>query len=516
MATKLLVCVSATTVSVALWRGRITNFWRYPQDEAGEADFEEMLSAVGRPPVYFMADFVEEDYRFETLPHAVGADRRELVGRKLRQLYRAAPYLTARRIGREAGARRDDRYLFAALTDSVILDPWVALVQRQRLPIAGIFSVPTVTPAIVRALRLKLPSLLVVSKHSAGLRQTFLKDGQFRFSRLTPFRGLAADAQDATFAAEILNTRLYLNALQATSADEIVDVLILDQDDSLEALRQSVAENPGAMRVQRLGSHAIRSQLKLPEDGTESLDALHLHLLGQFTPGENLAPDKLLEGFRIHRASRALYAAAAGVTLAAGIWLLVDTQRIRALEQKADDAVVQTARFQSLYAELTREFPEAPVSATTLKQTVDAFDRIGRTARTPEQLFNVISRALAPHPAIRINDIAWKSGRFTDLGTAFAPGAVQGAGGSAALRQAGLVSGEIQPFSGDYRQAINAIRDFAESLRMQPDVSETRIVKLPLDDSSKQSLAGTTATRTERTVGAQFQISVLLRDEGPR
>ena len=36
-----------------------------------------------RLPVFAMVDAVEEDYRFETLPHSFGSERAQMVARKL-------------------------------------------------------------------------------------------------------------------------------------------------------------------------------------------------------------------------------------------------------------------------------------------------------------------------------------------------------------------------------------------------------------------------------------------------
>ena len=71
-----------------------------------------------------MADTVDEDYRFETLPHAFGSDRREMVERKLKQLYRSTPS-TAPAPGARGRQARDDRYLFAALTNPESFTPWL-------------------------------------------------------------------------------------------------------------------------------------------------------------------------------------------------------------------------------------------------------------------------------------------------------------------------------------------------------------------------------------------------------
>ena len=58
------------------------------------------------------------------------------------------------------------------------------------------------------------------------------------------------------------------------------------------------------------------------------------------------------------------------------------------------------------------------------------------------------------------------------------------------------------------------IREFAEDLRLDPRVAEIKIIKLPLDDSSRQSLSGSTNARVEQQVGAHFELSIVLREPG--
>lgn len=515
MGTSLLVCISRNSVSVALWRGRLASTYRYPQTVEGETDFADLLEITGRVPVRVMVDSVEEDYRFETLPHAVGQDRREMVARKLRQLYRTSPYATASVQERERAARKDDRYLFSAITDTEFVDPWIAILQSKDMPIAGVFPLATVMPAAVAPLRLRAADLLLVSRTSAGLRQTFLKDGQFRFSRLTPFRGLADDTQSLSFATEIVNTRLYLNALQVTLGDDIVDVVLLDPDDGLVELQRALAANPGAIRVQRLARTALTNRLRMTDEAVSATpDAIALQLLGLSSPRENLAPASMRQGYTVHRAARWLLIASGAVAVGAAGWFMTDLHRIRNADAQAASAAQETARYQNLYAELTRQFPKAPVGSSVLKQTVDAFEHLRTTARTPEVLFTAVSAGLEAHPAVRVNALSWRHARVADTSAAYSGGSSQTPPPGTPLRQTGHIDGEIQPFNGDYRLAVGTIRAFSDTLRRHPAVADVRILKLPLDDSSKQSLSGSTATRSENTVGAQFEIGLTLRDGG--
>jgi len=153
MSEKLLICLSAEEVTAAHWRARrIADCRVFRNDDAGFAEFEEFLLDFAGIPTYIMVDAVEEDYRFETLPHAFGSDRGEMVRRKLRQHYRNIPYVNACFLGRETGRRRDDRYLFSALTNPELIGGWLQAVVAKGLPIAGIFLLPMVSPALVSAL----------------------------------------------------------------------------------------------------------------------------------------------------------------------------------------------------------------------------------------------------------------------------------------------------------------------------------------------------------------------------
>lgn len=518
MATRLLVCISAAGVTVALWKGRLGTCLRFDADEAGEAEFSLLLKTMPGVPVLFMVDTVDEDYRLETLPRVRGADRRAMLDRRLRQTYRTSPFVSARlqRRQRARGQRSDDVFLLAALTETSTVLPWIEIATGLRMPIVGVFTAPTVTPTAVGPLGLNGRAQLIVSRHAAGMRQTFLRDGQFRFSRLTPLRGTSDTSVGGgtSTGTEIINTRMYLNALQATAADEVVDVVILDQDDTLEPLREAVAGAQVPVRARRIGREELSRRLKIPRVALEATpDALPLHLLGTTVPVENLAPEALRAGYRVHQAGRWLVAAAAGVAVVGSAWILVNITATRRIESEIAARARETAELKTSYAELTRQFPATPAPAPMLKLAVDAFDHLRERARTPEDLFAAVSRGLEAHPTITLNSISWRHSRAADAATAFAT-AGNVTGGDGTPRQFGLLSGEITPFRGDYRTAVVTIREFAEDLRRDPRVAEIKILKLPLDDSSRQALSGSTNARVEQQVGAQFEFAITLREAG--
>ena len=76
---KLLICVSHDQASVAVWRrNRLASCTRFDNNEAGWNAFGNFLRGAKGLPVHIMVDTVEEDFRFETLPHVRGSERSEM------------------------------------------------------------------------------------------------------------------------------------------------------------------------------------------------------------------------------------------------------------------------------------------------------------------------------------------------------------------------------------------------------------------------------------------------------
>jgi hypothetical protein len=522
MADKLLIGISAQGATAALWRGkRISDCQAFTDDEDGQGRFSEYLESCRRMPAHIMVDAVEEDYRFETLPHTFGSDRRELVNRKLRQHYRNSPYMTAWRLGRDSGKRRDDRYLFSALTNPELVDGWLKAVVARGLPVAGVYLLPMVSAALLQMLDIRAANLLIVAQHPGGLRLTYFRDRQFRLSRLT--RGDSAKGEDRVrhFSEEISNTRLYLHALRTMTLDEPLTVLVVDQTDELAEVTAGVArENPG-LECTRLGRGDLAQRLGLPEAlFDESPYAVYLQLLGAKAPTSNLAPATVTAGFKRHQARRAIYAASAAVALGAAIWTSVNLLQTLSLQGDRDIALRQTTQLSAQYAEITRQFPAAPASADHLRRTVEIAAQLGKEVRTPERMMVMMSRALETSPNIAIREFAWKYGS-TDIAveggglrTAADPSPAPvppGAGAGTARRQSGLIEGEIRPFRGDYRAAIDTINAFADGLRRDPAVAAVRVVRLPLNVNPGLQLSGNTLDSPDQSSVAEFRLLIVFQ-----
>jgi hypothetical protein len=517
MSDKLLICVSTEQVSAAHWHGnRIADCRIFSNDESGLAAFSDFLAQQSGVPAYLMVDAVEEDYRFETLPHASGSDRASMVSRKLKQHYRDAPFVAAWLQGRDSGKRRDDRYLFSALTNPDLVADWLLAVSNSGFPVAGIYLLPIVSAALLDKVQFEGANLLIVAQRSTGLRLTFFRNRQFRLSRLTRSDGARAESRARFIADEISNTRFYLHAVRSATLDDPLSVLLLDHDDKLEEAEQIIARDSPGLSCVRIGREALISQIGISEQQLGlTPDAIYLHLLGLKAPQSNLASASVTAGFRRYQMQRSIFAAAGAVAMTALAWGGVNAYQMVDADRQTAETARQTALQQAQYQEATRQFPAAPASAETLKKTVEVAQKLKETARTPEMMMDIISKALEVSPNISLKKFGWKYGQ-SEIETAGTP-TLSTADSSAPApttglprKQSGLLEGEIRPFRGDYRAAIQSINEFADRLTRDPAIAEVRIVKLPLNVNPTLTLAGNTLDSREQSGSAEFRLLIVM------
>jgi hypothetical protein len=509
MGLKILVCVSADQATVGLWKGRrLAGCRPFNNDEAGWNAFNSYLTAARGDTAYVMVDTVDEDYRFETLPHAKGKDRNEMVARKLKQLYRGTSYYSYSLQSREADKRKDDRYLFAAFTSPELLSPWLKAVNSQNLPVAGVYSLPMVSVSLLAHLKLKHPNLLVVTKGNAGVRQTFFKDLKFRISRLTPLRETVESA-DQYYADEVSNTRMYLDALTITHVDDTLQVVILDQDDSLAGLPSAISRGRPNMQCSLIGKAEIVSRFAIaPAELEASTDALHLHLLGESMPSHNFAPPQVTQGFQRYLGRRMIYGAAAAVLAIGLAWSGFNVYDTMRTGDETAEMRRQTQHHQIQYQQVTAQFPETPTTTDNLRHTVEIAQQLRQSVRTPEAMLAVMSHALDASPEIKLLRVEWKYGAQGESGAASSRQDHSGPGGP--LLQTGTLRGEVNPFNGDYKGALMQINAFATLLASDPKVAAVHALKLPFNASSESGITGTTNT-PGGAGGAEFEFVVTFK-----
>jgi hypothetical protein len=526
MANKILLCISSAQTVAALWGGgrgaRLQRCEVFTPDEEGLAAFGVFLNSTSHALAYVAADTVEEDYRFETLPHATGSDRASLLDRKIRQYYRGTRFVSALPRGRTGDKRRDDKYLFSALTNPALVDPWLAALSEHGYPVAGVYLASTLTAALLPALNISFSRVLVAAPHRTGLRLTFYRDGEFYSSRLT--RVIPQDHSEAArmLATELSHTRMYLSTLNLDAIDEPLNVVFLDHDDSLSPVVARIAAEAQAqgqgLECTCISRATLTRQLQIdPQHLNLAMETIYLSLIANKPPLANLAPATVTADYRLFQRKTALYAASAAIGAAGVAWSGFNVWHTHDLTQQTEDAARRTAHAQLQYKEITRTFPAAPTSSDNLIKAVDVYRQIVKSIRSPQPFLQIVSRAIESSPEVFLQEIGWNYGadRLDPAGTVPPSRNIKSAAmrETEGLRQSGTLTGEIRPFQGDYRAAIASINRVAERLARDPAVAEVKVTKLPLNVNPELTLTGNTRDATDQSGIAEFKIQLALKPD---
>ena len=506
MRTSIILCISARQATAGLWRWRrFASCATFADDETGHAALRQFLHTHRNASVRLMVDTAEEDYRLETLPHVRGNARKEMVERKLGQLYRHTGYRTGHLVGREPDRRRDDRYLFMALTNANLIAPWLKILEDSQSPLAGIHLLPVVSPLLLQTLDIESTELLLMTRQNAGLRQTYIRDGIPQLSRLTSLAGMDERQIEELHVSEAEKTLLYLSNLHATAPRSRLHLVFPGTGPSGAELAQRL-ERSLVVSCISIGGSALAGHLKLSEDLlTRYPDLLHMQPLARYRPPANLAQDALTRPYRLHQLRTGINIANVVCTASAALAIGANLVAAADLETRARQLAMQARDQQRRYIEVARDFPKTPLPGNDLKAAAVMADTIERLNRTPQRLMQAVSAALEARPDIRLNRLRWRLAGDPDEKDTDA---------SSRLYEIGLIDGEIADFSGDFRAALDSVEALAVHLRNDKRVDQVAILQQPVNTSSLASLQGNTQDQQARQLPtAQFRVRIVLRPE---
>lgn len=523
MISKIVICVTARQATVGRWRmGRLASCATYSNNTEGHEDFRHFLLRHPNVPIHLIVDVVEEDFRLESMPHTYGHARQEMVERKLNQLYRNSEYRTAHFVGREMDKRRDDRFLFIALTNSEIMAPWMEPIEILQAPLAGVYLLPTVSESLVRSLKLKSPDLLLMTRQSAGLRQTYFAHQHLRISRLTSLSGMDERQIARLYSSETEKTRLYLISLRMIARDSHLHVALPATTDNVDEAFMAQLESTQGVSCEIITLNDVARRIGLDAELLKHHpDLLHMQVLARQGTRGNLAPAPQTRQYQVHKLRLGINLASTVCVAGASIIAAANIASEIGINHQIGEANSQTRQQERLYEDVSRNFPKTPLPGNDLKVAVELAQKLGELDHTPQRLMEVVSEAISAQPEIQLNRLRWK---FTeDANAKDGEGKELSAPGNgvpppppspSGLYEIGFADGEISNFTGDYRVALESVSRLAEKLKQNKSVEQVVVLQQPVNTSSQASLQGSTLDQqTQQLPAAQFKLKVILRPE---
>ncbi|WP_093557776.1 hypothetical protein [Pseudoduganella namucuonensis] len=524
--------LSSEGLDAWLWSGgALSHRASFAPGRAGVDAFIDYLEPYGATPAYVLADLVEEDFQRLLLPHVGGKAGRNLLARRLQQQYRETPYRRATIQGRADEGRRDDVVLLSALTNPALLQPWTEAMELLKAPLGGLYSASMLGTALVRTLDLrgedKFGHLLLVTRQSAGLRQSYFLDGQLKFSRLTP--SVDRDGDAVNVAVEVARTQQFLTSSRLLERGVPLDAVLLAPEADLAALAQQCKDGP------ETSYHFIPMTEAAKQAGMDAApalaDGLLLHLLGDARPASHYPLGAEGRYYRFWRARVSLYASSLVLAASALAWMSVNLWGYAQASSAAAQLAQETSRYDAQYRAAMAPMPPTLAPTADMKAAVTVDRLLAAQAPRPLEMLSVLSMALDRAPQIQIVSLDWRVGDGAGAANANAvPGlpadpAMFGPGADGApvttpipSRLLGIpqraaqtlrVEAEVRPAHNGYRDVVNSMNQLAQDLARMPGLS-VAIERPALDMRPEVKLSGK-ADMNEPAKPHQFVLNLVQR-----
>ncbi|HRE13506.1 MAG TPA: hypothetical protein PLD37_04845 [Usitatibacteraceae bacterium] len=537
MAKLVVYLTNAGLVALEAKGARLVGRHTFAATAAGREAFSAYAAGRRGDAVHVLTDLAEEDFRLDTIPHLGGKDRDAVLSRKLAQIFRNTPYKYALTQGREAEGRRDDRVVYTAITNGEVLRPWVELFEHLELAVAGIHSSAIFSGRLLADLGLALPHALLVTFTPGGsIRQTYFRDGEIRFSRLTPVDLEEGDTLGGLIAGETARTWQYLDSVRSFGTGDRLEVCVLLHPRDRPAVEPALRDF-NQITYRALDIEQVSGQIGLkPAPATSGAEEVLAHLFLKRGAPNHYAPPELRRFSQVRSTRQAIYGAA-GAVLAAGLafagWNTFLALQNRASDERTGAQVKALARE---HDEVMRSLPSLGAGGPTMRDTVAFYAGSLRGYPSVSEFLVPLSGAIERHPRVRLTQVAWQTTEDEKTTPAFLPILSRSPPPVRTMAKGGEVAAAVRPpveadppFSpgrlsvalleaivrvdgNGLRAALDEVESLVAEIGKLPGYRAT-IVEAPLDISSKAGIQGRLGEKPPAESLARFTVKVTRTQE---
>ena len=525
-------------VSLIARRGGIVSRREFAVAGAGANAFERYLGGMTDTPLYIFTDLTEEDFRLDTVPHVGARDREALLARKLGQIFRNTPFRHAFVQGRETEGRRDDRVLYTAVTNPEVLRVWLEIVERLGVPLVGIYSSAVFSSVMLEELDLLFPhTLLVTFTPGDAMRQTFFRDREIKFSRLTPIDLEEGQTLGTMIAEETTRTWQYLDSLRHFAQEDRLEVCILVHNNDRPQI-ESALRDFAQLQYRLVDIEQVAQKLGLkppPLDSTAEEVMVHLFLMRR---ADNHFASAEMRRHATQRGARLLVnQLAIAIVVASLAWGGWNISRVFQ-SNEADQLVVKSlASLNREYEEINKALPSFGVGGSTMRDAVSFYNGSIRGFPTLTDFLGPVSTVLRSHPEVRLTQLSWQvtddpkaTPRMSLTPPREAPPVKALAKGGDAPQQAAtdeianpplagaryeiaMMEATVRVANNDFRGAMTEVERLAADIG-RVDGFRADVVESPLDVSPALALQGRHAERESASMQPRFMLRIVRERRG--
>jgi len=467
---------------------------------------------------YVLLNLSSEEYHEEQLPHILGKDRKLMLQRKLSKLYPESDYIQYKFLKRQKTGRRDDIFLLSGITDTDAIEPYIDVINSQKIEISGVYSTPLIINKIIKPLKHDKKVLVIATGKPAEdrlpFRQTFLNGKLIHFNRLTSIT-TSGEPDDLAkkFNREIERTWQYLNNRRELTPGVDLEVILIVPNNVESAL----IDHPQVPHCQY--RFAKLDQLIKLHQAENKIQHPHFASFTAFLLGKSIYKTphykpKKLAFIHVHKQAKR-YLLAASILLAimtlgiTGNNLLKNHHMNQASLDMGQTLVYESDNIDSLES----WFDARKTSPEKMETIVTTARKLTETNPHPESIFKIISSSYSNYSDLSLKTVEWKTissgetthdtsnnddmdGEFNDI-----------APPSSSSKVLITLEGEVLNFQGNYRDSIEYIQNFANDLQKLPTVSTVNIRKLPLDINPTTIISRSISDQTPPSFAMDVELS---------
>lgn len=448
-----------------------------------------------------LANVADEGFQVDSIPFLRARDRHAVLERKLGQFFLNAQLTTTVPLGYEKSRRKNERVLFAALTNKAMFEPWLAAIDSAEVRLEGIHSLPLVAARLMERLHAPRDRLLLLTAQDSSIRQTFFSRGHLQFSRISPLTNSSIVGLAQAIATETAKTQQYLLSQRLIARAEPLTVRVIAHPQAIPALETTCTGNE-TLRFEftSLLDVAQKIGLKTPPSDSRA-DLVFLNTLAASPPAQQFAGAPLRKEYRLWQIGNGLRAAAAAVFVACAVLVAKSAFDLHQLGQQAAELRAAAASAEQRYHALAATFPPVPVSNDALRSITARYQEYARLLGGPAPLYAAISRALDAAPQVEIDAIDWTISEAPPK-----PPAQQETTESATIRGSLRMARNSNP-----RELLRTFEGFVAALKANGQLTVT-IKQQPFDVGSEKLLKSSDSAR-DSDAPKIFDITVSRRIE---
>ena len=485
--------LSSHQIACFLWQGGMVHAdGSFENTAEGIAGFSRYVAEHENSVFTLVINLAEEGFLQETIPFLQKRDREAVIARKLSQLFYATTYSTAVSLGFEKTQRKDERLLFAALTASTTIDPWVAALGDARVPIAGILSLPFLGENLLKKLKVEDERCILLTAQDQSIRETYFERGRLHFSRLSPLANTSIGGMAQGFATEAVKLQQYLLSQRLISRNQVLRAIVVAHPQALPTIEASCISTE-SLAFQIVNSEECSRLCGLKNAPINShIDALMAHLAVSTTSKAQFAKETLRHDYRVWQLRNGLIGVAAAMAVACTLFASKELYSAYRLNSEAEAVMQQASEARIRYEDIRRTFPPIPTTNETLRQVIDRYVELERDGgASPEGFYHDLGAALNQSPRIDVESITWKSG------TAASADRTLQAASPSPNSQSAQISGTVNVGRrATPRQALTVFDQFVAALRANQSL-EVKIIQRPFDIDSSKALKGAGETTVD-------------------